>query len=75
MRRSIKSTAKTGIFILPIVALMMALLLSTGALAQQPASETESWQFGVSIYGWLPDLAGETAFTQPGGSSEFGIDI
>ena len=54
---------------------MMALLASTAALAQQPSSETDSWQFGVSIYGWFPDVAGETAFTQPGGSNEFKIDI
>jgi len=53
----------------------MALLASTGALAQEPASETESWHFGVSIYGWFPNIRGETAFTQPGGSSEFEIDI
>jgi hypothetical protein len=75
MRSSIKSTAGKSIFSLPLVVLMMALLASTGALAQQPASDTESWQFGVSIYGWFPDIAGETSFTQPGGSSEFGIDI
>ena len=75
MRRSIKSTTGKSIFSLPLVVLLMALLASTSALAQQPASETDSWQFGVSIYAWLPDLAGETAFTQPGGSNEFKIDI
>ena len=75
MRRSIKSTTRKSIVSLPLAVLMMALLLSTGAFAQQPASETDSWQFGVSIYGWFPDLAGETAFTQPGGSTEFKIDI
>jgi hypothetical protein len=75
MRRSIKSTAGKSIFLLPFIVLMMTLLASTSALAQQPSSETDSWQFGVSIYGWFPDIAGETSFTQPGGSSEFGIDI
>ena len=75
MRKSIKSTTGKSIVSLPLAVLMMALLLSTGAFAQQPASETDSWQFGVSIYGWFPDLAGETAFTQPGGSTEFKIDI
>ncbi len=72
MRRSIKSTARKS---LPLAVLIMALLASTGAFAQQPASKTESWQFGVSIYGWFPDITGQTAFTQPGGSSEFEIDI
>jgi hypothetical protein len=54
---------------------MVALLTSTGALAQQPASEPESWRFAMSIYGWFPDVAGETSFTPPGGSSEFEIDV
>jgi hypothetical protein len=75
MRRSIKSITGKSIFSLPLAVLLMALLLSTGAFAQQPSSDTESWQFGVSIYGWFPDVAGETSFTQPGGSSEFKIDI
>ena len=75
MRRSIKSIAGKSIFSLPLAVLMMALLLSTGALAQQPASETESWQFGVSIYGWFPDIAGQTSFTQTDGSDEFEIPI
>ena len=35
MRISIKSTAGKSIFSLPLAVLMMALLLSTGALAQQ----------------------------------------
>jgi len=52
----------------------MTLLASTGALAQQPASQTDSWQFGVSIYGWYPDITGQTAFTQDGSDSEFEID-
>ena len=75
MRISIKSTTGKSIFSLPLIVLLMALLSSTGALAQQPASETESWQFGVSIYGWFPDIDGETAFTQPGGGSDFKIDF
>jgi hypothetical protein len=75
MRRSIKSTVGKSIFSLPLVILLMALLAPTGALAQQPASETESWQFGLSIYGWFPDLTGQTSFTQPGGTGEFKIDI
>ncbi len=55
--------------------LMMATLASTGALAQQAAGDSDTWQFGVSIYGWFPDIAGQTAFTQPGGGDDFEIDI
>lgn len=75
MRKSIKSTTGKSIFSLALAVLMMALLASTGALAQQPESESKSWQFGLSIYGWFPNVAGQTSFTPPGGSSEFGIDI
>jgi len=75
MRRSIKSTAGKSIFSLPLAVLMMALLLPTGAIAQQPASETEPWQFGVSIYGWFPDITGQTSFTHTDGSGEFEIPI
>ena len=75
MRKKIASIAGKRLFVLPIVALMMAVFSATGAPAQQSAGETGSWQFGASIYGWFPDIAGETAFTQPGGSNEFKIDI
>jgi hypothetical protein len=75
MRKSIKSITREEIFSLPLVVLMITLLLSTGALAQQTASETDFWQFGVSIYGWFPDISGDTSFTQPGGTNDFKIDI
>jgi hypothetical protein len=39
------------------------------------AGDETPWQFGVSIYGWFPDIDGETAFTQPGGSNDFTIGI
>ena len=55
--------------------LSMTLLAAAGALAQQPADKGHPWQFGISIYGWFPDIAGHTAFTQPGGSNEFEIGI
>jgi hypothetical protein len=72
MRRSFNSTAWKS---LALVVLIIAFLESTAALAQQPASQDESWQFGVSIYGWFPDITGQTAFTQPGGGSDFEIDV
>jgi hypothetical protein len=39
------------------------------------ASEQESWQLGLSIYGWFPDISGQTAFTPPGGGGDFKIGI
>jgi len=75
VRKSIKSNTRKGIFSLSLAVIMMTLLLSTGASAQQTASETDPWQFGVSIYGWFPDISGETSFTQPGGTNDFKIDI
>ena len=55
--------------------ILTTLLTATGALAQQPADKSQLWQFGASIYGWFPDITGQTAFTQPGGGNEFEIDI
>ena len=75
MIRINKSTAGRSIFSLALAFLIAILLSANEASAQQPANETDPWQFGVSIYGWFPDIAGQTSFTQPGGSSEFGIDI
>lgn len=75
MRRDIKSTTGTRKLVFSFCVLMMIILASTGALAQQAAGDSDSWQFGASIYGWFPDIAGQTAFTQAGGSSEFEIGI
>jgi hypothetical protein len=61
--------------VLSAAVLLAAVFASTGALAQQGAGATDAWQFGVSIYGWFPDIAGETVFTKPDGSSDFKIDI
>lgn len=75
MRERIKSTTVKIVFTLPLAVLITILLSANVASAQQPASKTDPWQFGVSIYGWFPNIAGQTSFTQPGGSSEFEIDI
>ena len=72
MRRKPKSTTWKSLL---LFVLTHALLASAVAFAQQPATQDGSWQFGVSIYGWFPDITGQTAFTQPGGGSDFEIDI
>lgn len=58
-----------------LMAAVALVLLPTGALAGEVAAEDNTWQFGASIYGWFPDIAGQTAFTPPGGSGEFEVDI
>ena len=75
MRKSIKSTTRKSIVSLPLVVLLMALLASTGAFAQESASETDPWQFGLSIYGWFPNIAGQTVFSQSDGGGDFEVDI
>ena len=75
MRSVIQFTTGKHMIALSFAIIIMATLASTGAFAQQAASDSDAWQFGVSIYGWFPDIAGETAFTQPGGSNDFTIDI
>ena len=70
-----KSMAVKSLLSLPLAVLITALFTTSLALAQQSAIENAPWQFGVSIYGWFPSIAGETSFAQPGGGNEFGIDI
>ena len=60
--------------LVPLVAVMMVTFLSGGAFAQ-PADKADDWQFGASIYGWFPDMSGNTAFSPEGSDSEFEIDI
>lgn len=38
-------------------------------------SEPLPWQFGISIYGWFPDISGQTAFSPSNGNGDFEIDI
>lgn len=58
-----------------LAVIMMVLLLSNHALAQQPADKANGWEFGASIYMWFPDLNGKTSFSPPGSDSEFEVDI
>ena len=76
MRSVIQFTAGKQMVTLSFAVLMMATLASNGAFAQQAASDdSDSWQFGASIYGWFPDIAGETVFTQNDSGGDFGVDI
>lgn len=54
-----------------LITCVSAALLPASALA----SEQESWQFGLSIYGWFPDISGKTSFTPPGGGGDFEIGV
>lgn len=48
-------------------------LLSAGML---PATlSADDWEFGAAIYGWFPDISGQTAFTPPGGGGDFTVEI
>jgi hypothetical protein len=75
MRSVIQSTTGKRIVFMSFFVLLVALLASTGAFAKETAAKSDAWQFGLSIYGWFPDISGETDFTPPGGSSDFEIDI
>jgi hypothetical protein len=56
---------------------MAAILsLSTGLVPSTVLADTEdSWEFGASIYGWLPDISGKTAFAPGGGTGDFTVEI
>ena len=61
--------------LVPLVAVLTVLLLTSGALAQQSADKANDWQFGASIYGWFPDLNGQTSFSPPDSDNDFEVDI
>jgi len=62
-------------FLLLFAVSAMVLLLPNGALAQQPAHKANAWHFGASIYGWFPDLNGQTSFSPPDSDSDFEVEI
>lgn len=62
--------------VLRLLMIAMALvLLPAGTFAEEAGGGKSDWQFGASIYGWFPDISGQTAFTPPSGSGEFTVDI
>lgn len=75
MQKRIKPAEKAFFIYVPMAALIMALMVATSALAQQAEADENAWQFGVSIYGWFPDISGETSFSPDGSNSEFKIDF
>lgn len=42
---------------------------------QQSSDKAGAWQFGVSIYGWFPEISGQTAFSPDGSNSEFEVEV
>ncbi|VGO12460.1 hypothetical protein PDESU_01013 [Pontiella desulfatans] len=62
----------TSKFIMAAVAALM--LPATGGLAEE-AQKNDGWEFGASIYGWFPDMSGQLAFTPPGGSDSFTVNV
>jgi len=38
------------------LAVARLVLMPTGALAHGGSRQTDSWQFGLGIYGWFPNL-------------------
>lgn len=54
-----------------LLAVVFALSLSVSVVTAQETTETNSgWQFGASIYGWFPDISGQTT-----DGSGFQVDI
>lgn len=52
-------------FLLLLTIFLSTAMLPTGAIA----SDEDPWQFGLSIYGWMPSISGETVFPHSSGSS------
>jgi hypothetical protein len=71
--RNIRTTK--GILFISLTALMGVLLSTTSTLAQSSSAQSDDWQFGLSIYGWFPDISGQTAFGRGSGGGEFEIAV
>lgn len=63
------------------VALFSLFMILPAAHAQdteeddETASSSEGWEFGASIYGWLPDISGRTRFSEGPGGGEINVPI
>ena len=62
---------KRSIHMAAVVIWASAALLPVDSLA----ADNEPWQFGASIYGWFPDISGQTSFSQSTGGGDFEIGI
>ena len=48
-------------------------LVSTGSMAATPS--TNDWQFGLTLYGWLPDVDGTLKYELPDAGEDVDVDI
>lgn len=74
MRHVTKPSAVKLLICLSLAALMIGLLVSPSVLAQQTEGKANPWQFGLSIYGYFPDITGNTSFSTDSGN-DFEIDF
>lgn len=52
-----------------------AMLMATSAAVNAAENPATDWEYGLSIYGWLPNLGGELSFAPPGVSDEIHVDV
>jgi hypothetical protein len=63
----------------PAVRVPVILVIAAAMLAAAPAGAAETggedgWEFGLAIYGWLPDIEGSLSQEIPGQGSELKVD-
>jgi len=75
MEKEFKYSMFRMMILVPLVAFTTVVLLVSGAIAQQPTDNANDWQFGASIYGWFPDLNGQTSFSPPDSDNDFEVEI
>lgn len=51
-----------------------AMLLSTSAGVGAAEGSAADWQYGLSIYGWLPSLSGDLNYSPPGSGGDISVD-
>jgi len=55
-----------------VIAFAVAAVLLPAAV---PANTADSWEFGASIYGWFPDISGQTSFPYGPGGGSFDVEV
>jgi hypothetical protein len=51
-----------------------AMLMATFAATGASEGSAENWQYGLVIYGWLPDVSGDLKYSPPGGGDDINVD-
>ncbi len=58
----------------PIQRLLLGVVLAISSMSAPADDAADEWQFSATLYGWFPDIGGQTRFTS-GGAGTIDVDI